>query len=125
MHADNLIKLAHFELVPYFVIGFDIFIKIQFKQKNTLTLFGFNFFLNHVSTSFRRYFCEFSIFFKQFSALTFLYTKRVYHAYNCMPRVESIKLATIIRAKMGCLSALLGLELNYDFYQLQSHKRFF
>ena len=51
------------------------------------------------------------------------------YAYKSVPSVESIKLTTIIEAKIGqngrrskcaTLFALSGLELNYDLYRLQS-----
>ena len=52
-----------------------------------------------------------------------------YYTFKSVPSVESIKLMTIIEAKIGqngrskvaTLSALSGLQSNYDFYRLQSY----
>ena len=69
-----------------------------------------------------------------FSAEIPINPDRLYYADNSVPSVESIKLMTSSEAKMGqngrrskCttflkkLSALSGLESNYNLYRLQSY----
>ena len=109
-----------------------ILIENKIKVKNTIKFFIFfsnsliHIFLHNFSTVFRRFFSEsFQYLFKRVSLIPLTMPE-----YNCVPSVESITLMPIIEAKMGqtlrvskCatfirLSALLGLESNYDLHAI-------